>query len=216
MASTNKARGDRLAIDSEMARRGTRGSGFALQNQIAAQQADSDRNAKSSLDVAGQAQDRALQSLIQAGQLGTQMRTQGFQEQSAKAQAQDAINKFNTGNLQDVQQRNIGTQNAAQATNLAAAQNLSNMNTNLSNEQQKYNNGLAQQQFENQAEIARGKNGVYQQQAQGALAQGQTQANLFSNLGNTGTGLAAGLGQQDMWTQYLDAIKNKNKTTQTG
>lgn len=224
MSSTNKARGDRLAIDSEMARRGLGGSGFALQNQIAAQQADSDRNARSSLTAAGSAQDRALQSLIQAGQLGGQMRTQGFQEQSAKAQAQDAINKFNTGNLQDVQQRNIGTQNAAQATNLAAAQTLSNQNTNLANDQQKYNQGLAQKNFDNQVQLAQGKSGVLQQQAQGAIAQGQAQGNLFSNIGNAGVGAAASLSanqkdantaaqQQDMWTQYLNTIKNQQKGT---
>lgn len=240
MASTNRARGDRMAIEADMARRGMGSSGFALQSQLGAQQADADRNARSSLTAAASAQDRALQALIQGGQLGTQMRSQGFQEQSAKAQAQDAINRFNSGNLQDVQSRNIASQNAAQAANLAAAQQLSNMNTNLSNDQQKFNNSLIQQRFENEMAIARGKQGVLGGQAQAELARGQQTGNFFQNLGQTAAGTTASIaglpsGQarsantdtpvnngayfdQDpnslmSWQNYIDQQnKNKNKT----
>jgi len=54
------------------------------------------------LDVSAQAQSRALQALMQGGQLGGQIRQQDFGEQSEKAQAQDAINRFNTANRQQV------------------------------------------------------------------------------------------------------------------
>ncbi len=55
---------------------------------------------------------------MQGGQLGGQMRSQDFGEQSSKAQAQDAISRFNAANSQSVQGQNVATKNTAQAANL--------------------------------------------------------------------------------------------------
>lgn len=181
--SNTEERSDRNAIIADMARRGQGGSGFALQAQLANQQGAADRDAQSSLSVAAQARARALEAIQGAGTLAGQQRSQDVGEQQAVARAKDAINQFNTSNLQDVQMRNINAQNKAQAQNLSEAQRLSDMNTNLSNEQQKYNKGLQQQQFENQMAIAKGKSNVYGNQAQMDVSRGQKEGNFFSNLG---------------------------------
>jgi outer membrane lipoprotein SlyB len=86
------------AIQQNMAARGMGGSGMDLVAQLQASQAATDREALAGLERnAAQEQNRANSS-AQAGGLAGNIRGQGFQENSAKAQAQDAINRFNTTN----------------------------------------------------------------------------------------------------------------------
>lgn len=198
-----KDRANREAIAADMARRGQGGSGFEFASQLAAQQSGADRDASNSLKVAAQAQDRALQSIMGAGDLATKYRGQDYEEQAKRAAAQDAINRFNTANMQDVQQRNIGSQNRAAEMNLAEKQRLADANTNMANQEQKYNKELLQQQFDNQAKVAAGKSGQYAQQAQGAIQQGQQLGNVFSNIGQAGAGAASAQANQDYWDNYF-------------
>jgi hypothetical protein len=192
-------RGSREAILDDMNRRGQGGSGFALQAQLQGQQAAGDRAARSGLSVAAGAQDRALQALMQSGQLATQYRGQDFQEQSARAQANDAINRFNTQNLQDVSNSNVGFRNRANEMNLAQRQHLSDQNTDMANKEQQYNKELYQKQFENQMNLAGAKAGVYTQQGNLAQQQGQQQGNAWTNA-STGIANAYGAQQnQDYW-----------------
>ena len=215
MQSDIKGRADREAITSDMARRGQEGSGFDLASQLQAQQGQSDQNAQTSLKVASGAQDRALQSIMQAGQLGTQMRSQDFSEQADKAKAQDAINQFNTTNLQNVQARNVASQNAAQSQNLKSAQDLSNQNTALANQQQQYNKELIQKQFQNQAAIAGAKSNINAQEGAIDQQQGQAMSNAFSNIGS-GLGKAGGsLAQGAYWDDYF-AKQKQNQTPPAG
>jgi hypothetical protein len=67
------------------------------------------------------------------------MRSQDFSEQSAKAQAADAIERFNTANRQNVAGANTNRMNRSQEMNLEAKQNLMNSNTNLNNQEQIHN-----------------------------------------------------------------------------
>ncbi len=210
-------RGNVQAIEQNAASRGQGGGGgFALQAQLQAQQGQSDQNARSGLSAASDAQNRALQAIMQSGQLAGQMRGQDFGEQAAKAQAADAINRFNTQNAQSVSNSNVAASNAAQAQNLAAKQNIASQNTNQANYQQEYNKSLAQQQFNNQLGLANAKNGVYQQLGQNALQQGQQQGNLYSNLGQAGAGAAAGIGQAYFWDDYFNKQKKQSGDNSSG
>ncbi len=208
MEGTVKDRGNRLAIEQDQARRGLAGSGFDVASQLQAQQSGADRDSQTGLNIAAQAQERALQAIMGAGNLATQYRTQDFGEQSAKASAADRINLFNTQNLQDVQQRNISSQNRAEEMNLANKQDVANKNTQLSNYEQEFNKGLLQQNFENQMSKVAGMTGQYQNQANQALRQGQQQSNLYSNLGNSAVGGIAAKSNQDYWDEYF---KKQNK-----
>jgi hypothetical protein len=196
-----KDRANREAITADMARRGMGGSGFEFASQLAAQQSGADRDARNSLQIAAQAQDRALQSIMGAGDMATKFRTQDFNEQAQKAAAQDAINRFNTSNLQDVHSRNIASQNRAQEMNLADKQRIADANINLANDQEKYNKSLLQQKFDNQAKIAAGKSGQYGQM--GALEQqkGQALGNAFTNVGQAATGALTTQANHDFWTK---------------
>jgi hypothetical protein len=197
-------RANRQGILSDMSRRGMGGSGFELAAQLQGQSAGADRDARSSLSVAAQAQDRALQSIMGAGDLATKLRGQDYSEQAQRAAAQDAINRFNTSNLQDVQSRNIASQNRAAEMNLAEKQRVSDANTNLNNQTEKYNKELLQQQFDNQTKRAAGMTGQYDKMAQGAIQQGQSMGNMFTNIGQGVSGALSAAGNQSYWDNYFN------------
>lgn len=144
------------AIMQNLATRGMSGGGNELvARQMAAQQA-ANRQAQSGMDLKAQAERRALEALMQSGQLAGNMQSQDFGQQSSIAQAKDAINKFNVQNQQQIIGNNVGMKNNAQLMNANNAQNVANQNTGLKNQQQLHNNGLSQQNFNNQMAKATG------------------------------------------------------------
>jgi len=170
------------AIDQNMAMRGISGGGSELvAKNIAAQQA-ANRQAQMGMDAKAQSEQRALQALMQSGQLAGQMQGQDFNQQSAKAQAADSISRFNAANTQSVQQRNVGARNTAQAANAQGAQNTANQNTGAKNQAQQYNLNLAQQQYDNEMK----KRGMV------AGAQ-QNLSNSYQNESNTARQFAGGM-----------------------
>jgi hypothetical protein len=225
METQDKERGNRLAIGQEMSRRGLGGSGFELASKLEGQQGAADRNSRASLDIASRAQDRALQSIMNAGDMASKYRSQDFSEKSAKAAADDKINLFNTTNMQDIQQRNIASQNQAAAQNLAEQQRLADTNVKQNNYEQEHNRNLLQQNFDNEVKKTAGKTGQIGALANNTIQQGQNLGNLYSNIGQgiAGAGTAAasyslqqqGLNQQqqnnqnqmDMLDKYLKSQK---------
>lgn len=184
-------RGAREAILQNNARRGTSGSGFELAAQLASQQASGDRAAQAGLDVAAQAQSRALEAILKGGDLSGSMRSQDFGEQSAKAQAQDAISRFNAQNSQNVQGQNVATRNTAQAANLQNRQAISAQNVALRNQQQQHNKGLIQQNFDNQIKRAGGTASINAANTNATNQQNQSNSQQQTQLIGTGITAAA-------------------------
>jgi len=176
--------GNRQAIQQSMAQRGMGGSGFDLASQMLNQQQSANRANQTGTDIAAQAQARSLQAMQGAGQLGSQMQGQDFGQQSQQARAQDAINRFNTQNQQQVGGQNTQRQNAAQQYNLGQAQTLSDKNTATANNQQvqnnQYNNDYYNQQF---------------QRAQAVAGQQNTVAGAYNANANATAGMYGGMGQ---------------------
>lgn len=156
---------NRQAIMQNMASRGMGGSGFELAAQLANQQGAAERASTAGLDVKAQAERRALEALMGAGQLGGQIRGQEFDEKARAAQAQDSINQFNAANRQSVQNANVDRRNVAQQANLQERQRVADSNVELRNKQQQYNKELQQQKFQNQMTVAGGKSGALSNQA---------------------------------------------------
>lgn len=206
--------GDLAAINDSAARRGAGGSGMAAALQLANAQSANDRESNNQLNVAAQSKQRALDAIIKGGDLASQYRTQDVGEQQAKASAADAINRFNTQNMQTVQQRNIDAQNQSQATNLANAQDIANKNTTTSQTQETHNKGLAQQNFENQMAKASGISNAYTGQANQAQQAGQATANTLSNVGGSLAGVANSAQNFNVLKDYLD--KKEQKTGLAG
>ena len=142
--------GQQGAIEQNMATRGMSGAGSELVAKSLAAQGASNRQAQMSMDANAQAQSRALSALSQSGTLGSQMQSQDFNQQATKANAADAISRFNASNQQQVLNNNVNTNNNAQQWNAQSAQSTHNSNVDASNASQKYNLGISQQQYNNQ------------------------------------------------------------------
>lgn len=179
------------AILQEMARRGTAGGGMELAARLQSSQGSADRASAEADRLAQMAQARALQGLTQAGSLGGQIRAQEFGEQTDVAKAADAIAQWNAANQQSVRQRNIQAQQQAQLRNLQERQRIAEQQAAIRNYQQEANKGLAQQQFQNQLNLAAGRAGQYGGQAESADAAAKRAGQMWSGIG---TGVGTGLG----------------------
>lgn len=99
--------GARQAVMENMAARGTLGSGAELAQRLSAQQESAQQAGQRGLDVAAMAQRRALDAIMQRGQLGGSIRTQDYGEAANRAQAQDTIARYNADARQRAQAYNL-------------------------------------------------------------------------------------------------------------
>lgn len=150
--------------------RGLGGSGVSQVNELINEQGNADRAARSGTQVAANAQQRALQAIQQAGQLGGQMEAQQYGEQANKANSQNAIQQFNAQTQTANNLYNTQAANAAQAQNLTAQQNIANMNTGNQNANKQYNAQQNQTVFNDNLAKANGVAGIYTQGANAADA----------------------------------------------
>lgn len=167
----------------EMQQRGQGGSGAELIARLKSAQSGADRQSAESLEIAKQAQERALQALTGGASLAGQVRGQEFGEQADVAKAKDLVNQFNTQNRQAVQTRNVGAQNQGQQLNNQNRQNIANQNTAQRNNAEQYNKQLSQQQFQNQMQRAGGMSGQYNNMAGAQNQQAGRIAQTYAGIG---------------------------------
>lgn len=185
-------KGQQDAIMQNLATRGMAGGGSELVARQMAAQGASNQQAQMAMEAKAQAQQRALQALMQSGQLGGQMQAQDFAQQSAKAQAQDAIAKFNAANQQQVISNNVGAKNNAQQWNATQAQNIANQNVGLGNEAKQYNLNLDQRRFDNEMSKATGVANQYNNIANSKNQERQGEMQLVGNIIGAGASAYAG------------------------
>ena len=169
-------RGSREAILQNAQARGAGGSNLELASQLISGQSSADRRADRGFDVAALAEQRALDAIMNAGQLGGNIRAQEFGEASEKAKAQDIINAFNTQNQN--QALFFNAQNQGEELNRRLA---------LLNELK----GTEQQDFENRLRQLAGQTGQLQNIA--GLEEGQRERGsrtAGAALGAAGTALS--------------------------
>ena len=194
-------------IMQNFAARGQGGGGAELSALLANQQGSANRESEGGMQLGAQASQNALQAALQSGQLGGQLRSQDFGQASAKAQAQDMMNRFNVQNQVAQQQRNVQAQNQAQQYNLTQNQNIANANTQQNNNNQYYQNQMAQQQWQDQMARANALSGADWAQANRFGQNAASQQNVNTQLGS-------GLGQ--MAGQAYDAIGNMGSSAGSG
>jgi hypothetical protein len=114
----SESRRDQEAVLQNMAARGQLGGGAELAARMQAGQSAAENAARSQEQLARLVATRKLEAGMQAGQMAGNIRGQEFQEGSAKAEAADLINRFNTQSRQGVEQRNVGARNQAGQYNL--------------------------------------------------------------------------------------------------
>jgi len=185
-------RGQREAVMQGMRRRGMQGSGMDLAAQLQTQQGAADRTAREGFNLAGQAQERALQAILARGDVAGSMRGQDFGEQMDLAKARQAIEQFNTANRIGVQGRNIDRRNIAAESNLSEKQRVSDTNVGTRNYEQEHNKGLYQQRFDNEMAKASGVNAASGNMANSYNQSADSKAKMWTGLGrNIGRGFTS-------------------------
>lgn len=142
--------GQQGAVTQNLATRGLSGGMSELVAKNINSQGAANRQSQMAMDEKAAADKRALDAIIQSGNMGGQIQAQDFSQKSQQAQAADMINKFNAQNSQDVQSRNVNSKNQAQQLNAANTQKTSDQNVGVKNQATQYNQNLTQQQYDNE------------------------------------------------------------------
>jgi hypothetical protein len=108
MKANTADRGRREAIMQGQQMRGMASGGNTLLAQLQSSQDTSNQQSQAGQNLAGIAQQRALDAMMQSGQLAGGIRNQDFSERARRAEAIDAMSKFNTSNMMDQDRFNIG------------------------------------------------------------------------------------------------------------
>ena len=200
--NSQQEQAQRGALMQQMAARGLSGSGAEMAAQMQAQQMSANRRSQESMDVAGQAQRRALDAMMASGQMASQMRGQSFGEQSEAARAQDMISGFNARNAQALAGRNADRINSARGYNVQNQQDVMNRNTGVANTQEMHNTGQIQQNFENRMNQARAMSGEANSMAGNLNQNAQNTRNLWGGIGQ-GVGQGITAYNQQQWLQNM-------------
>jgi hypothetical protein len=139
--------------------RGMQSAGMEQAMRQSSDQASSDRLADYEAGVQAEARNRALQAMMQRGELAGNIRGQGFNEEQAVAAAKDRINMFNAQNRQNVAGQNTDRINNGRLSNLSEDQRIADANAAIRNSTTQHNAGAGQRAFDNQMVKANGMTG---------------------------------------------------------
>lgn len=150
----NQEQARQAGILRNMQEQGSLDSGEQLASQLMSSQAATQSANRQGQELAAQAAQARRQALEQSSNMAGNMSQAEYGQKSDVARAKDVAAQFNAQNRFGVQQYNLGNK-----------QRLSEANVGTRNEQQQFNKGLLQQQFNNQMAKASGAAGAYSNQA---------------------------------------------------
>lgn len=188
------------AILENRAARGMGGSGDELAAQLSSQQSGANTASNQALQLAALAAQRKMDATSNLGNMVNTAQNADYQRQAQLQGQKDTIAQFNAQQQQGVTQRNTTNQNEAQRLNLANQQDISNQNTALRNQQQQYNKGLEQTNYDNQMRRATGVVNGYNNMANLNNGQANATANQYAQMGSGVTGLLGSFGGQKKTT----------------
>ncbi len=131
--ANQEAKSQQATILQNMQQRGMSGSGAEIAAMLGSQQGNANAGLRNAMKASGDASQRALAAIGQAGQLSGQMDERDFQQQSSKAEAEDSMNRFNIQNMMQRNSANIDRLNRRNEADFSNRQNASNLNTSASN-----------------------------------------------------------------------------------
>lgn len=134
--AASEAQAKQKQIMQDMQQRGQAGSGAELIARLQGAQSGADRQGAMGLDVAKNAQQRALEAMLQQGQMAGNMRTQDFGEQAKIAQAKDIVNQWNAQQAAGREQRRVADRNRALERDLRTKQQMEQDRAALENQAQ--------------------------------------------------------------------------------
>jgi hypothetical protein len=173
------------SIAQQAAQRGQAGGTSELAQQLMAAQSGANRESSDANQLAQQAQQAREQAVSQLGQYGSSLQNQDFGQQFQQQQAQQQMERFNVGNQQAQQQRNVGASNQAQAANLANLQQIQNANTAGANQEQRDQLNRQMQQYAANVNTAKIKSGGYGDESKYLAKQGAATAQRAVDIGTS-------------------------------
>lgn len=178
-----ETRGQDQAIMARARARGIGGSDLEMLNRMVAQQGAAQRGSRAALEQAAIGEQRKMDALQQGGALAGSIRAADFGEASTKANAQDAISRYNAANAQSVAQTNVANRNNAQAMNLSERQRVSDTNVGNRNDANLRTANLPLQIFGMQRGLAQDLSGARQTEGAAESAAADRIAKLFASGG---------------------------------
>jgi hypothetical protein len=203
-AVRSQVAGDTNAQDASilqnMAQRGMGGAGNELAARLMSSQAGSQRASEEGDRLAAIASQNALSAVGQMGNLSGNIRAQDFSNEEAKAQAADAVARFNTENAISRQTRNVGSQNAAEGTNVARQQTVSDANVGSYNAEQARQRAAELADYQAKLSLAQmrsgAKTGLAGQSSANAAGTQKLWSNIGSSLSQAGSGASTMIGSK--------------------
>jgi hypothetical protein len=197
-AAERSAEAKRQQILSGLRARGALDSGAGIAAQLqsadelaAQQQAAAERGSAS-------ASQRALQAMMQGGELAGRVRGQEFDVSRTKAGAEDEFQRFNIQNRMAQEQRRVGMENQTRQYNLGQQQQLMNMNIQQQNAEMMRQRQAQQEMYNNQVRLAQLRAGTYGQQAAQAQQQAAQTQQGWAQMGSAVGQAAGAIGQAAM------------------
>ncbi len=198
-----QAKAQDQAILSQMAQSGTLDSGAALAQRLMASQAATQRQAQASRDLAAEASNRRFAAVQALGQQAGELENTDYGRASDIARNRDVISEANARNRMSANQYNLGRKDSL------AAQKSSNRN-----EEERFNKGLIQKEYENKMgqfnTIAGIQTGSANAQAGAIQAAGQGKAQMYSGIGSGIADVAGAYGKQSYDTQQRQSDRQFN------
>lgn len=194
-AAERSAEAKRQQILSGLRARGALDSGAGIAAQLqsadelaAQQQAAAERGSAS-------ASQRALQAMMQGGELAGRVRGQEFDIERTKAGSEDEFQRFNIANRMAQEQRRAERETGARQYNLGQQQQLMNMNIQQQNAELMRQRQAQQEMYNNQVRLAQLRSGAYGQQAAQAQQQAAQTQQGWAQMGSAVGGAIGSIGQ---------------------
>lgn len=185
------------AILSQMAQSGTMDSGAALSQRLMANQAATQRQAQQARDLGAEASNRRFAAVQALGDQAGRLEDIDYGRAADVAGRRDVIAEANARNRMNAGQFNLGRKDTLEAQKAANR-----------NQQEMYNKGLIQQEYQNKmqqfGQLAGIQTGAANAASNAATQAGQGKAQMYSGIGSALGGAAAAYGQNQMADQQFD------------
>lgn len=193
--------GVQKSIVQNMQARGVAGSGVELAQRMAAQQQGAQLASQNALNVAGNAQNRAMQALTESSRLAGDIGDRQLGMDKMRANALDEMRRRNLERKQAAMQFNVSGKNLANQANWQRTNTVADKNVDIGNTEQARNKDLLWQDYENQknrlAEIYTGqfgKIGEKQRNLQRRQQEQQGYMDMINSLGSMGNPFSGMMG----------------------
>lgn len=204
-AAERSAEAKRQQILAGLRARGALDSGAGVAAQLQSADELAARQAEASDRASAMASQRALQAMMQGGQLASGIRGQEFDIARTKAGSEEEMQRFNIANRMGQEQRRVERENMARQFNLAQQQQIMNMNIQQQNAELMRQRQAQQQMYQNQMNLAALKSNALIGQAQQLQQQAAQTQQGFAQMGSAFGGAIGSIGQYAMNAPLRDA-----------